>query len=127
MVVRRWKRAGAWLASAVAAVGLLAVAAVLVAPPVVQELLYDSRSSGVPCGQLPTAAAVRSALERNADLVRDIQAVGDQVSVVASSTCDGDRDRTEIVVFYPGGDDRENIQELLRERSFGVPVSLRNV
>ena len=127
MVVRRWKRAGIWCAGAVTAVGLLVVAAVLVAPPVVQELLYDSRSSGVPCAELPTAAEVRAALERNADLVRDIQDVGDWVSVAASSTCDADPDRTEIVVFYPGGDDRENIQELLRQRSFGVPVSLRNV
>lgn len=103
-----------------------AMVAVTLAPPVVQELLYDSRASGVTCDELPTREEVTAALDEHADLVRAVEAVGDQVDVVASSTCASRPDRAEVVIFYAGGDDRGRIEELLADRDLGAPVSLRN-
>ncbi|ADG73619.1 conserved hypothetical protein [Cellulomonas flavigena DSM 20109] len=67
-----------------------------------------------------------AALEEHADLVRAVEAVGDEVSVVVSSPCASHPERAEVVVFYPGGDDRRRITELLADDALGVPVSLRN-
>lgn len=124
--VSRGVKVAVGVATAGLVVALAAAILVAVAPPFVQELLYDSRSSGVPCDELPSIDAVGEALDENSDLVSDIEALGDQIAVVASSTCDAPAGRGEIVIFYPGGDDRERIERLLDGRDLGVPVSLRN-
>ena len=114
---------GWWVALALAAV---AVVAVLVLPGVLTESLYDNRPSGVACGDLPERSRVEAALEAHAELVGRIEAVGDQVDVAVVAPCDSHPDRAEIRVFYPGGDDRERIEDVLDDDGFGVPISLVN-
>ena len=90
----------------------------------------DNRSSGVICADLPTRTEVENALALHSDLVRRIEAVGaddGSVWVEVVAPCHEDPDRAEIMIAYPGGTDRERIEALLAEESFGVPVSLQNV
>ncbi|SFJ75208.1 hypothetical protein SAMN05216467_0793 [Cellulomonas sp. KH9] len=105
----------------------VAAGAVLVLPGVLTEALYDNRPSGVACGDLPERSRVEAALEAHAGLVGRIEAVGDQVDVAVVAPCDSDPDQAEIRVFYPGGDDRARITQILDDEDFGVPVSLVNV
>lgn len=90
----------------------------------------DNRPSDVICADLPTRAEVENALALHADLVRRIEAVGaddGSVWVEVVAPCHEDPDRAEIMIAYPGGTDRELIEALLAEESFGVPVTLQNV
>jgi hypothetical protein len=123
-VARRPLWVGIGVAAAVAVV--LAFAAVLVLPPFMQVWLYDSRLSGVACEDLPSIEEVEAALLAHADLVRAIESVGEEVLVESTQTCSSAPDRGEITVFYPGGDDREQIEAILEQRNFGVPLALRN-
>lgn len=111
---------------AAAAAVVLAFAAVIFLPPFMQVWLYDSRPSGVACEDLPTIEEVDAALLAHRDLVREIESVGENVLVESTQTCSSAPDRGEITVFYPGGDDREQIEAILEQRDFGVPVALRN-
>lgn len=124
-------RALAWAAVGVGVVlaGLLAGAIILVvAPGFLQGPLYDNRPSGVACADLPAAEDVERALAEHPDLVRRIEAVGEAVWVEVSVPCaDSHPDRAEVLVTYPGGQDRQRIEEILEDESFGVPTSLRNV
>lgn len=117
---------GRWVLPAVTGLCALVLLAALLGPALLQGSLYDSRPSGVPCGELPTRQQVQVALDVHADVVRRIEAVGDQVSVTASQPCSSHPDHAEVLVVYPGGDDREHIQAILDDHDLGVPVSLRN-
>ncbi|MCC2315541.1 hypothetical protein [Cellulomonas xiejunii] len=117
---------GPWVLPAVVGLCALFLLAALLGPTLLQGPLYDSRPSGVPCDELPTRQQVQTALEVHADVVRRIEAVGDQVSVTASQPCASHPGRAEVLVVYPGGDDREDIQAILADDDLGVPVSLRN-
>ena len=110
----------------------VALAAVFVVPAVSTWFAVsvgDNRPSGVACADLPTRAEVENALALHSDLVRRIEAVGADGSVWVDvvQRCHDYPDRAEILIAYPGGTDRERIEAILAEESFGVPVSLLNV
>lgn len=112
----------------------VALAAYFVVPAVSTWFVVsvgDNRPSGVACADLPTLAEVEDALALHSDLVRRIEAVGadyDSVWVDVTAPCQETHpDRAEILISYPGGTDRERIEAILAEESFGVPVSLQNV
>ena len=115
----------------VLAVALAAVFVVPAASTWFAVSVGDNRPSGVACADLPTRAEVENALALHADLVRRIEAVGaDDGSVwvdVVQPCPETHPDRAEILIAYPGGTDRERIEAILAEESFGVPVSLLNV
>ncbi len=126
------KRRGAWLwlwiaLAVVAATGLAAGLAFAFLPSPLSQLLYDNRPSGVACEDLPERVEVEAALQEHAELERRIEAVGDRVNVFVAKPCESHPDRAEIEVQYPGGDDRQRIEDILKEEDFGVPVTLRNV
>jgi hypothetical protein len=115
----------------VVAVALAAMFAVPAVSIWLSPAVYDNRPSGVACADLPTRTEVESALVLHSDLVRRIEAVGaadGSVWVHVVQPCpDTHPDHAEILIAYPGGGDREQIEALLAEESFGVPVSLLNV
>jgi len=108
-----------------AAVAVLALAAVLLAPGPLQMWLYGSRASGVACADLPSVAQVQAALDEHADVVRRIEDVGDQVDVLLTATCE-DPSRAELVVVYPGRHERREVEAILSRHDLGVPVSWQN-
>ena len=114
----------------VLAVALAAFFVIPVLGPWFVVTIADNRPSDVICADLPTRTEVENALALHADLVRRIEAVGaddGSVWVEVVAPCHERPDRAEIMITYRGGTDRERIEAILAEESFGVPVSLRNV
>ncbi len=116
-----------WLVVVLFAVVAAGAVLARVGPGLVQVWLYDNRLSGVACADLPPRGEVEAVLAAHQDLVRRIEALGDEVAVDVAEPCDGWPGAAEILVTYPGGGLRQRIEELLAEESFGVPTSLRNV
>jgi hypothetical protein len=120
----RWRVAGS------AAVGVLMVAAVLVASPRVHgwwsDVVLDSREAQVPCVERPSPAEARRVLRDRRELVRRIEAVDASVLVtVEESVCPG---RGTLVFFYNAHRHRKQIERLIGGATFfGIPYSLRNV
>lgn len=128
---RRSRRTWVVVTGIVVAIALAAVYAFPALSTWFAVSVGDNRPSGVACADLPTRAEVENAAALRSDLVRRIEAVGaDDGSVVVYLTVpcpETHPDRAEILITYPGGDDRERIEAILAEESFGVPVSLLNV
>jgi hypothetical protein len=96
----------------------------------VQDRFYDSVPSAVACADLPSLAAVEKAIVSKPVLVQRLQAVGgkpDVVTVLADDTRCGHTDHAEILILYPGHEERLRIEAILKRDGFGVPVALRNV
>jgi hypothetical protein len=123
------RRTVAIAAVAAAVLAACAVGAVLAIGPLrraYEDQVNDNVPSGVPCERLPSRAEVERALVARADLVRRIEGIG-AVQVQVDSVRCGTDEHAEILVTYPGHDERAAIEAILATDAFGVPVSLRDV
>lgn len=78
-----------------------------------------------PCEQLPTAATVGAALDRNPDLAAELESLGRGVAVGVGRPCGGGADRALVEVRYGTDGEHDAVADLLTRRDgFGVPVSL---
>jgi hypothetical protein len=96
----------------------------------IQDKFYDNVPSGVKCADLPTRAAVEKAIADKPALVKKIEEVGGQpdiVVVLVDDTRCRPKDQAEILILYPGHEERVRIEAILKDETFGVPVALRNV
>lgn len=76
-----------------------------------------------PCEQLPTTAAVDTALAERAELIAAITAAGPGVTVRRGTPCDTGEDRALVEVTYANDTERDRITDVLNtEDGFGVPV-----
>ncbi|GAB78453.1 hypothetical protein SAMN05421595_2720 [Austwickia chelonae] len=76
-----------------------------------------------PCEQLPSRNTVDQALAHRADVVESIKHVGSQVNVAAASVCEP-QDRALIRITYLHDRERLEIEKILMNPTFGVPVEL---
>jgi hypothetical protein len=87
-------------------------------------IFLPSTDAHPPCKELPTAAEATEGLAGNPALIRDIEALGDGVSIAVGMPCPG-QDRALIEVAYQSSRERESVGDLLGQRDgFGVPVHL---
>ncbi|MED1673677.1 hypothetical protein [Pallidibacillus thermolactis] len=80
------------------------------------------------CDQLPSISEASASLENNQDLVKEIQKLGNEITVEVGKPCKDDQDRGLIMITYGTNEEREKIGEFLshlsEEDGFGVPVYL---
>ena len=105
---------------------VLAAGALWAYPRITDTWTGGSRSSAVACEDLPPPGEVQAALAQHAALVDRIEAVGDGVEVIPQQPCPG-QDGTQVLILFGSRDDGREIEGLLQEESFGVPVELDNV
>lgn len=76
-----------------------------------------------PCDTLPTRAEAFAALARHPDLVAEITALGEDITVDVHNPCPDDADRGLIRVTYSSPAEYDAITELIARRDgFGVPL-----
>lgn len=83
--------------------------------------------SGVACDALPSSAEVLRALEEQADLVKRLEALDENVMIMSSQCSDAPDSGSEVVILVPSKAVSDAVQDVLRTEPFTVPVSIRNV
>lgn len=84
-----------------------------------------SRDTHPPCDQLPNVTEADAALSRHQDLVEEIKALGDDITVEVGKPCPDDENRGLVMVSYGSRFEHDAISDLLSRRDgFGVPVHL---
>ncbi|MCY8550057.1 hypothetical protein [Bacillus haynesii] len=84
-----------------------------------------SRDTHPPCDQLPNVTEANAALARHQDLVEEIKALGDDITVEVGKPCPDDQNRGLVKVSYGSRSEHDAISDLLSRRDgFGVPVHL---
>ncbi|WP_163117124.1 hypothetical protein [Bacillus subtilis] len=103
-------------------VGLLLVVGVVA---FLNGWITGSRDTHPPCDQLPNVTEANEALAKNQDLVEEIKALGDGITVKVGKPCSDDQNRGLVLVSYDSKSEHDAISDLLSQRDgFGVPVHL---
>lgn len=121
------RRALIWTVATIGIGGVLLAAAFFVYATLVVQPQAGIVLSGVPCDELPSAAEVEQALERQADLVERLEALDDGVMVFPSSCAQAPHDGTEIMILVPGKAVSDAVQDIMGTEPFTVPWTIRNV
>jgi len=121
--LRKNKKLMIWLASLLLLVGLVALYQSHVIQRIVFDVLYDNYNHYVPCNRLPSAAEVEGVVADHSPVVDQIQAIAHDIEFkVVKQTCAG-AEHADIVIYYPGHAQREQIEALLGGKTFfGVPT-----
>jgi hypothetical protein len=81
-------------------------------------------SARPPCEQLPNRTSVAEAVSSHEDVVTRIENVGPGVRVEVATPCGGQPDRAIVSIKYKTDSERERVDAILQQVSFGVPVEL---
>jgi len=112
-----------WLASLLLLIGLVALYQSHVIQRIVDDLIFDNYNHYVPCKRLPLATEVEEVVADHTLVVDQIQSISPDIQFdIVQQTC-GNADHADIVIYYPGHPQREQIEELLGGKTFfGVLV-----
>lgn len=102
-------------------VGLLVVAAYALGT---FPQLRARDSAQPPCERLPTRTAVADAVAAHEALVTRMKGVGAGVRVDVITACQGPPDGALVSVTYATDSERNALDAILQEESFGVPVEV---
>lgn len=115
-----------WIAAAAVVVVAVGFAAFFLYVEFVAQPQAGDVSSGVPCQERPPLAEVEQALQQQAALVEQLEAIGD-VTVLPASCGEETDSRGEIMIFVPSKSVSDAVQEVLESDPFTVPVTIRNI
>lgn len=84
-------------------------------------------SARPPCDQLPDRQTIARAIETHGDLVDRFETIGPGVRVEVATPCKDDPDRAIVRVTYGTDEEWKDIDAILTENGFGVPVEVIGV
>jgi hypothetical protein len=105
------------------ALGVLIVGGALLMSGVI-PLSRGEDSARPPCDQLPSVQAVSGAVASHQELIARIEKVGRGVEVGVAKPCGDQTDRAIVRIEYAAADERKDVDAILQNDSFGVPVEL---
>jgi hypothetical protein len=104
-------------------IGILVVGGALLMSGVI-PLSQGEDSARPPCDQLPSVQAVNDAVASHQELIARIEKVGQGVKVGVGKPCGGQTDRAIVHIEYAAAAERKDVDAILQNDSFGVPVEL---
>ena len=123
MELRKKRKTVYWLAGLLLIIGLVALYQSHIIQRIVFDVVYDNYNHYIPCKRLPLAVEVEAIVRDNRAVVDQIRAVSSDVDFkIVNQTC-GNADHADIVIYYPGHAQREQIEEILGGKTFfNVPA-----
>ena len=86
-----------------------------------------SRDTHPPCDQLPNVTEANAALSRHQDLVEEIKALGDDITVEVGKPCPDDENRGLVMVSYGSRSEHDSRKRLHRVNCVEVELALHQV
>jgi hypothetical protein len=108
---------------ALGVIGILIVGGALLMSGVI-PLSRGEDSARPPCDQLPSVQAVTGAVASHQELIAQIEKVGRGVKVSVAKPCGDQTDQAIVRIEYAAADERKDVDAILRNDGFGVPVQL---
>jgi hypothetical protein len=121
--LRKNKKTFIWLAGLLLIIGLVGLYQSRVIHRIVSDVVYDNYDHYLPCERLPLTAEVEAAAAGHTAIIDQILALSPNVAFkVEKQVCSG-TDHADIVIYYPGHAQREQIEGLLGGKTFfGIPA-----